>query len=203
MIVVGPGATLKDDYFIRTSRNNMGGAVNTGIMERDDGGGDRAGPTDTHWDWDADDMESTIPLSTLILLNTTLSSSTLFSLPPTLTHLALINLSSPVPLHRLPRICPLLKMLDLSYNSWLGANFIGGISTEGHGVSGILGKPQQSTDPAIKAIVDLGRIDWSRWNHLKVLGFRGNYIPEDFAQRVNEGRWDDVEIVSCPLRCLD
>ncbi|KAF5358457.1 hypothetical protein D9756_001487 [Leucocoprinus leucothites] len=182
MIVVGPGAVLKDDYFIRSHSGNGSGVKLPG----DDGNHELKETED--WDWDAEETDMSLPLHSLILLNTSLSSSTLFSFPPTLTHLALINLATPVPLHRLPNICPLIIILDVSYNSWLGANF-------GSESQGGLGEPQPPRDPTIKAIVDLGRVDWPRWSHLKVLGFRGNYIPENFARDVNEARWDDIEVV--------
>lgn len=182
MIVVGPNAILKDDHFIR---------LHSRLHPED---ADASAQGDGDRDWDAEeDVDANVSLTTLILLNTSLSSSTLFSLPPTITHLAFISLSSPVPLHRLPNVCPLLVMLDLSYNSWLGTNSNSG--NEGQGLIGQLGEPQQLRNPGIRATVDLGRVDWHRWNHLKVLGFRGNYVPDGFMNKVNEGRWDDVEVV--------
>ncbi|EKM82604.1 hypothetical protein AGABI1DRAFT_125068 [Agaricus bisporus var. burnettii JB137-S8] len=183
MILVGPYATLKDDHFNKSSYDH---SSITGIPRNENEG---------NWDWDNEDTESIVPLSTLILLNTTLSTSTLFDLPPTLTHIALINVSTPIPLHRLPKLCPLLTFFDLSYNSWLGTTFIDGLDAEGRGITGTLGDPQPPTDLTTKAIVDLGRVDWLKWNHLKVLGFRGNYVPDDLVTRVNEKRWDDVEII--------
>ncbi|KAF9454573.1 hypothetical protein P691DRAFT_692227 [Macrolepiota fuliginosa MF-IS2] len=196
IIIVGPGAVLKDNYFIRS---HTGHAGNIQFSTEDDA--DEAMTTqkpeeseeDREWDAEDTDVDKGTPLATLILLNTSLSSSTFFSLPPTITHLALINLSTPAPIHRLPNICPLLIVLDISYNSWLGANFSSG--GEGQGAIGVLGEPRQPREPTIRAIVDLGRVDWQRWCHLKVLGFRGNYIPEDLAEKVNEGKWDDVDIV--------
>ena len=59
------------------------------------------------------------PLTTLALLHTKLSVPALLTLPATLTHLALLGLPGAVPLHRLPGICPLLVVLDLSFNAWL------------------------------------------------------------------------------------
>lgn len=184
IIVVGPGAVLKDNHFIRS----YSGAGITPPSEHDD----TASTQEEDWDWDVEDTDTNPPLTVLILLNTSLASSTVFSFPPTLTHLALINLSTPVPIHRLPSICPLLVVLDISYNTWLGANFSG--DGEGRSIVGVLGEPQQPRDPTIKAVVDMGRVDWLRWSHLKVLGFRGNYVPEDLVSTVNEGRWDDVDV---------
>jgi hypothetical protein len=180
IIVVGLDAVLPDDYFIRSqvgkgSNSTFPGDNVTNSQEPKD------------WDWDADEADANSLLTSLILLSTVLSSSTLLSFPPTLTHLVLIDLSTPVPLHRLPNICPLIVILDLSYNTWLGANF----DSNGHCR---LKEPQPPWDPTIKAIVDLGRVDWPRWSHLKVLGFRGNYIPDDFVTKVNKGRWDDIEV---------
>jgi len=43
--------------------------------------------------------------------------------------------------------------------------------------------------------MDLRHVDWPRWNHLKVLGFRGNYVAENFLKGVNKGRWDEITVV--------
>ncbi|KAG6917949.1 hypothetical protein DXG01_017133 [Tephrocybe rancida] len=151
VLVVGPHATLRDDYFIRSS----GSAATTTASDSDD-------------DWDAD-KPGAEPLSTLILMSTRLATSTLHSLPPTLTRLALLNLSMPVPLHRLPNTCPLLVLLDLSYNTWL--------TTE------------DETDRAFE------RVDWARWGALRVLGLRECAMSSMVRVRLNKGRWDDVEVV--------
>lgn len=143
LIIVGPSANLRDDYFMSASRE-----------ERED--------------WDAEDRNPA-PLQTLVLLSTRLSSSTLLTLPPTITHLALINLPFSIPLHRLPNICPLLIFLDLSYNSWLARG---------------------SKD----ALTLLERVDWSRWAQLRILGFRNCHFPDNMLTRINKGRWDDVEL---------
>jgi hypothetical protein len=174
MIVVGPGAILRDDYFIRSyggSGRGVSPQRNNDTVSKED--------EEKDWDWDTDETDTNSVLFTVILLNTSVSLSTLLSFPPTLTHLVLINLSTPVPIHRLPNVCPLVVFFDVSYNSWLG---------------GLL-NPQQPRDPTIKAIVDLGRVDWVRWNHLRVLGFRGNFVPEEFVKNVNKGRWEDVIVI--------
>jgi hypothetical protein len=74
-----------------------------------------------------------------------------------------------LPLHRLPSICPLIEVLDLSYNKWLR--------------------------PGMK---EFERVAWARWSKLRVLGLRGCEFREldlETLARVNEGRWNDVEIV--------
>jgi len=164
VIVVGPSVTLRDDYFIRSH------------------GSDAEEDIHVDWEWDMEEADMSSPLHSVIFFNTSISSSTLFSFPPTLTHLALINMSIPVSLHRLPHIVPLIIILDLSYNAWLGANLF----PDGQG------RPQQPRDTPI---MDLRHVDWPRWNHLKVLGFRGNYVPENFMEGVNKGRWDEITVV--------
>ncbi|KAH9180648.1 hypothetical protein EDB89DRAFT_1900477 [Lactarius sanguifluus] len=87
------------------------------------------------------------------------------------TRLALVNLSAPVPLHRLPDKCPLLEVLDISYNDWLG-------------------------EPAWGGERALEKVAWQRWAYLKILGCRECGIALEELRRVNEGRWDDVTIVT-------
>ena len=173
VIVVGPGVTLREDYFIRSHSENGSNAVIAGENPHVD------------WEWDMEEVDIESPLHSLVFLNTSILSSTLFSFPPTLTHLALINMSMPVPLHRLPHIVPLIIILDVSYNAWLGANSV-------PGGRGRLKGPQPPRDTPI---MDLRHVDWPRWNHLKVLGFRGNYMPENFLKGVNKGRWDEITVV--------
>jgi hypothetical protein len=84
--------------------------------------------------------------------------------------MVLINIHNPIPIHRFPKICPLLEFLDLSYNNWLG-------------------QPEEG-------ISTLDRVEWTRWIHLKVLGLRDCHVPEDILKKVNRGRWDDVAMVT-------
>jgi len=153
ILVVGPKVSLRDDHFLRGSHESQSNARHPRPEE----------------DWESD-YPSVKPLQSLLMLSTRLSASTLLTLPPTLTHIALINLRNPIPLHRFPKICPLLEFLDLSYNSWFG-------QPEGERVS------------------MLDRIEWARWIHLRVLGLRDCHVPKDIVQKVNRGRWDDVVIV--------
>jgi hypothetical protein len=111
-------------------------------------------------------------MRTFILVSCHISTPTVLTLPSTLTSLALVNLSSPVPLHRLPGICPLLSVLDLSYNSWLV-----GTGTQANG-----GSP-------------LDRVGWNRWNKLQVLALRGCHLSVTDLEKINRGRWTDVEII--------
>ncbi|KAJ3752788.1 hypothetical protein EV360DRAFT_88407 [Lentinula raphanica] len=121
-------------------------------------------------DWDSEDQSTYYPLKSLIVLSTRLSMSTISALPPTLTHLALINLEYPISLHRLPVLCPSLVVLDLSYNLWLA-------------------------HMSVDTLKSIRRIEWGRWTQLRTLGWRECFIPDDMLIRVNEGRWDDVEVV--------
>ncbi|KAJ7109484.1 hypothetical protein C8R44DRAFT_635084 [Mycena epipterygia] len=120
-------------------------------------------------EWESDDWLPPPPMHTFILVSSHLSFSTLCNLPVTLTHLALVNLPTPVSLHRLPTTCPLVECLDLSYNSWL-----------------VVEKEARER---------LGKVQWSRWHQLQTLGVRECYIPADMIIEVNKGRWDDVTVV--------
>lgn len=123
--------------------------------------------------WDAethDGLGSQQPLTALAIVSATLPIPTFLALPPSVTHLTLVHLSTPIPLHRLPDKCPLLEMLDISYNLWLGEPQIGERALE--------------------------RVAWQRLAYLKVLGCRGCGIALEELRKVNEGRWDDVTIVT-------
>ncbi|KAJ7125456.1 hypothetical protein C8R43DRAFT_1098832 [Mycena crocata] len=120
-------------------------------------------------EWESDDWLPP-PLHTFILVSERLSFSALSSLPATITHLALVNLSAAVSLHRITVTCPLVECLDLSYNAWLLAEH--------------------------EARERLGKVQWSRWHHLRILGLRGCRAPADIVVEVNKGRWDDVKIVN-------
>jgi len=150
LIVVGPNASLHGDYFKQF-------AVSRAENEREGDGEELT--------WDSHD-EST-PLHTLVILSVSIHSATLLTFPPTITHLALINLPAAVPLHRC--ICPLLTVLDLSYNKWLG--------------------PARAEGP-------LEGLVWSRWSRLEVLGLRGCWVSGELHRIVNKGRWNDVKIIT-------
>jgi hypothetical protein len=154
ILVVGPKVSLRDDYFLRGSHELQFNPRHPRPEE----------------DWESD-YPSVKPLQSLLMISTRLSASMFLTLPPTLTHMALINIQNPIPLHRFPKICPLLEFLDLSYNHWLG-------QPEGEGIS------------------MLDRVEWARWIYLKVLGLRDCDVPGDVLQKVNRGRWDDVAIVT-------
>ncbi|GBE82167.1 hypothetical protein SCP_0405470 [Sparassis crispa] len=180
LIVVGPQASLPRDYLraepdrLGSSRQDVDAAVHEGEDEDED------------WSWDspASHADTPSPLTALILLNTPLSVSTLFTFPPTLTHLALLALPSPAPVHRLPRICPLLEVLDLSFNPWVGQS-----DSAARG-AWILARGEMILD----------RLEWNQWGRLKVLGLRDCGVGTEIARRVNMGRWVDVEIVGAASR---
>lgn len=170
LIIIGPQATLRADHF-RKIALSCGYGRNQGTG---DGGLEpllTLTDTNTEVEWDAS-QSSPMPLQTFILVSCHISTPTLFTLPPTLTSLALVNLPYPVPLHRLPGICPLLSILDLSFNRWLMTR----------GTNAQVGHP-------------LDRIGWSRWNKLRVLALRGCHPSVAIVETVNRGRWTDVEII--------
>ncbi|KAF5373644.1 hypothetical protein D9758_000609 [Tetrapyrgos nigripes] len=158
LIVVGPSASLRGTFFLSSSSDMTDAASSSPQAARN-----------ISQDWDDDDGTPN-PLQCFIYMSTRLSPSLLLSLPPSITHLALINLPTSIALHRLPGVCPLIKFLDLSYNTWLNP---------------------MSTDAANS----LSRLDWDRWSHLRTLCLRESSIPEDMLVKVNKNRWDEVGII--------
>lgn len=127
-------------------------------------------PVDDSQDWEAEDpFVDSFELRTLALVSTGVSFQTLLSFPRSLTRLALVNLSTPPPISKLPTLCPSIVILDLSFNSWLN-------------------------DPDRSHML-LGTINWDKWNDLKVLGLRGCSVHQDVLGRVNQNRWVDVQIL--------
>jgi hypothetical protein len=172
LIVVGPQASLRGNVLKKDQ----------GWERRHDDpmvGNDDGQAVDSWSDmdnWDAMSLDSPPPLTRLVLITTPLLSELLSDLPPTLTHLALLDLPQPAPIHRLPRVCPLLEVLDLSYNRWLSEKDAYGAGT---------------SQGAIHR-VDL---EWRRWGHLRVLGLRECGVNADIVARINAGRWTDVEVI--------
>ena len=151
LVVVGPHAMLPSDHFRRmhSSRESMPEAE------------------ESAWDSLATQGSESSVLFSLTLLSTPLTFA-LSDLPPTITCLALINIPKPVSLQRLPSYCPLVSLLDLSYNSWLNP-------TSGE-----------------KLIEDY---PWTKLHYLKVLGLRGCHVTSTLLSQVNRGRWDDVNVI--------
>jgi len=156
ILIMGETASLREDHFIRGNK-----------WEEDPDGIEQFPWAKS--DWESEDL-SEKPTQSLILISTRLSPSTLLSLPPTLTRMVLVNLPECIPLYRLPKLCPSLELLDLSYNQWLKYS-----TTENS---------------------PLTSVDWTRWNRLEVLGLKDCAMPEELVARINQGRWDDVEIVT-------
>lgn len=179
LVVVGPYASLPANYFKRVEAEATDTAAQVAesssafpmqqeaAMEVDSSGS---------WDSDSSKEDETPPLTLLALVSTPLSTPTLFTLPPSLTHLALLSLPTLTPIHRLPRLLPLLEVLDLSYNLWIGQPKIFGNTGEGGETL-------------------LERTEWSRWSRLRVLGLRECGVSKKIAARVNQGRWVDVEVI--------
>ncbi|THU88400.1 hypothetical protein K435DRAFT_677665 [Dendrothele bispora CBS 962.96] len=156
LLVVGPSASLPETYFLSSPTSN-----DIVVPER--------GQNSVSKDWDSDDWTPN-PLQTFIVMSTRLAPPLFLTLPPTITHMALLNISPSIALHRLPTICPLISFLDLSYNTWLNP---------------------MSIDTANS----LGRLDWNRWSHLHTLCLRECSIPDDVLIKVNKHRWEDVVII--------
>ncbi|KAF9484737.1 hypothetical protein BDN70DRAFT_849414 [Pholiota conissans] len=157
ILIMGPTASLPENHFIR-GRN---------FIEEEEFPTQSTVPADRNWESEDPSEE---PLLSLILVSTRLSTSTMFSLPPTITRLALINLSTPIPVHRLPKLCPLIVLLDLSYNNWLKT-------------------------PASEGFKSLERTPWTRWRDMVLLGLRECHISDDLVRKINTGRWDDIHII--------
>lgn len=119
--------------------------------------------------WDVDEDSAAEPIYALAITNARVSSSPTLFFPPSITHLALIHVSSPLPLHRLVVKIPLLVFLDLSYNDWL------------------------ATSEACTRV--LKEVPWSRLSSLRVLGLRGCPIDALMQKKVNEGRWTEIVCV--------
>jgi len=151
LIVVGPGVSLRK--------------AATALKHPD-----RRIPVDDSQDWEADDpFVDSFELQTLALVSTDLSFRTLPTFPRSLKRLALVDISTPLPIYQLPSLCPSIVVLDLSFNSWLK-------------------DPDQS-----RAI--LGVVNWDKWDRLDVLGLRSCSVHQDALDRVNQNRWVDVQII--------
>ncbi|KAG1756667.1 uncharacterized protein EDB91DRAFT_1241723 [Suillus paluster] len=153
LVVVGPHATLRSDHFwpIHSSRESVP---------------EEYAAEESTWDSLAPQGEPSVVFS-LTLLSTP-STLTLSNLPPTITCLALINIPKPVSLQRLPSYCPLVSLLDMSYNTWL-------ISASGEKL--------------------LEEYPWTKLHYLKVLGLRGCHVTPTLLSQVNRGRWDDIDVI--------
>ncbi|KAH9935025.1 uncharacterized protein B0H18DRAFT_496170 [Fomitopsis serialis] len=165
LIVVGPRASLPRDVFKAKRPTSQHAPIVEVPIAREDA-------TDALESWDSPsfDERTPQPMQNLILVSIALPVNTLLTFPPTLTRLALLALPAPAPIHRLPRICPLIEVLDLSFNNWLAQPHAGSKSV-------------------------LERVEWDRWSHLKVLGLKETGVGEEIVRRVNKGRWVDVDIV--------
>lgn len=174
MIVMGPNVTIRDDYFIQSNPEDtsdvVAEAANSGPTESRIEDEPSVQEDEEDDNWENDDSASKL-LTTFAAISTRLSMSTMLTLPPTVTHLALIHVTAPIALHRLPQTCPLLVFLDLSFNEWLES-------------------------PTIETERSLARVDWSRWGELRTLGWRHYPMPDNLRVRIHKGRWeDDIAII--------
>ena len=173
LIIVGPQASLRSDHF------RMERSINPQQSHEDktepEPGERNDGDEEDDWDGQKDERSSLISLRTIVLLSTPLSIPTLLTFPPTITHLALINLPSAIPVHRLTDVCPLLVVLDLSYNKWLlPRTTLGSAGTD-----------------------TLGMVVWGRFSRLTLLVMRCVHLDRaELSEKINHGRWTDIQIIS-------
>lgn len=188
LIIVGPQASLRSDFFQPEVDNERqsdlarvsspsGQAMNPRVRELE------TEDDEDYWDSPSSSSDSSPPLTSLSLLYTSVPTSTILTLPPTLTHLALLALLAPIPIYHLTRICPLLEFLDISYNPWLRYVYL----------------PQSGS----QGLSTLDRIQWKRWSRLRILGVRKSGIDWDLGKEVNKGRWVDVEIIGVDPEAKD
>jgi hypothetical protein len=185
LVVVQPASPLRSEMF-RTQESHAHMRVNDRQHQHqhqhqhesglDDAEADHSESgstvTDVGSDWQEQGPEQEQePLTAVAIMSTALSIPVLLALPSSLTRLALVHLSAPIPIHRLPDKCPLLELLDISYNPWLA-------------------------EPAWGGERALERVEWERWAYLKVLGCRDCGVTLEELSKVNEGRWEDVRIVT-------
>jgi len=170
LVVVQPTSPLRPEMFRTQTRTHQHESGSEELWEWNDAG---AGSivTDAGSDWQEQESDQERPLTALAIVSTTLSIPVLLALPSSLTRLALVHLSARIPIHRLPGKCPLLELLDISYNPWLA-------------------------EPAWGEERALDRVEWGRWAYLKVLGCRDCGVTLEELKTVNEGRWEDVRIVT-------
>lgn len=152
-VIIGPHASLQGDFF--QAQESSQHSDRAPQWDDDDGGEGWTAPQ---------------PIHSLILLSTPLSVRTLLTFPSSLTHLALIHLPSAIPVYRLPDKCPLLEVLDLSFNDWLKT-------------------PSWGEERAMQ------RVAWRRWTHLRILGCRGCGLDNEVLKDVNMNPWIDVQII--------
>jgi hypothetical protein len=176
LVVVQPASPLRSEMFRTRQTHGHNDRQHQHQHESglDDAEADHSGSTvtDVGSDWQEQEPEQEQePLTAVAIMSTTLSIPVLLALPSSLTRLALVHLSAPIPIHRLPDKCPLLEPLDISYNSWLA-------------------------EPAWGEERALERVEWGRWAYLKVLGCRDCGVTLEELSKVNEGRWEDVRIVT-------
>jgi len=174
LVVVEPTWSVRPELFRDAQVHH-----HTQVEHAQEGNQGRGSGSETLGEWDVaesgwqeqeQEEEEERPLTAVAIVSAALSSPALLALPPSLTRLALVHLSAPIPVHRLPDKCPLLEFLDISFNPWLA-------------------------EPAWGRERALERVAWGRWAYLKVLGCRDCGITLEELGKVNEGRWEDVTIV--------
>lgn len=178
LIIVGPQASIRDDIFNSPiqpgSDQPPDSTISLDHAIVDQPPGEEEGDS---WDSSSSSNDASPPPTSFALLATSLPIPILLTFPLTLTHIALLGLSTPTPVYHLTRTCPQLEVLDLSYNPWLPHTPFAGS----------------------RGLTALERIQWSRWNRLRVLGLKQCGITWDIGKDVNRGRWGDVSIIGIEI----
>ncbi|KAG8217879.1 hypothetical protein J3R82DRAFT_6045 [Butyriboletus roseoflavus] len=166
LIVVGPYNTLRGSVFRKNDPTTGVHHDDTDAVEHRD--------SESGGSWDAVQTRDNEPLvlRSLAVLSSPLSAATVLAFPPTITHLVLVNIPHRIPLQRLPTICPLLVLLDLSYNPWLYSFEV---------VDG--GRPI------------LEEVGWAKLRRLEVIGLRACPVTQTLLLELNRGRWEDIRVI--------
>lgn len=89
-------------------------------------------------------------------------------LPPSLTHLGLVDIFQSVPLWRLTHLCPLLVVLDISYNKWINSDDITTVAWN----------------------------KWTDMITLGLRGYDLHTITQmALVRTINKRRWNDIDVV--------
>lgn len=166
LIVVGPRNTLRWSAFRRNDHTTDACQGDTDKLER------RHSEPNESWEAVQPQDSEPLELRSLAVLSSPLSAVTVLAFPPTITHLALVNIPHRIPLQRLPMICPLLVLLDLSYNAWL-----------------------YSCEVVDRGKPILEEVGWGKLRRLEVLGLRASPVTPTLLLELNRGRWEDVRII--------
>lgn len=107
--------------------------------------------------WDSPDIDTKHLVQTWVVVSTSIPIEIFLRLPPTLTYIGLINISNSVPIHKLPKLCPLLVVLDLSYTKSLGTSDLKGITWSRWANLAVLGLRGYTINQSLLLDINKGR----------------------------------------------